>query len=85
MGLYNLGCLGTALYNVRIDGSLCQEINSAQLARLFLKDTDELCADNLTLFLRIRNSFQLGQESLGCVDIGQIGIQLTLEHIDYHF
>ena len=53
VGFYYLGCLGSALHDVRVNGSLGQELDSLQLSGLLLKHADEFSTDNLTLLFRI--------------------------------
>ena len=71
-----------ALENIRIDGALRQEFNSLQLARLFLEDTDKLCADNLALLLRFGYALQLRKEAIHSVHIDEVGIHLITEDLD---
>ena len=48
----------TALYYIRVDGSLCQKIHRTNLLGLFFKDTDKLFTDDFSLTLRLGLSFQ---------------------------
>ena len=49
----------TALDDIGVDGALCEEIDLADLLCLFLKDADELLADDLALALRLGDTGQL--------------------------
>ena len=49
----------TALYHIRIDGSLCQEIHCSDFLCFFLKYTDEFLTDDLPLLLRLCHACQL--------------------------
>ena len=80
MGFYHLCGFGSAFNNIRVNGSLSQEFNSFQFSGLFFKDTDKFTADNLAFFLRICNSLQFFQETIRCVHIDQIGMQLVLKY-----
>ena len=44
----------TALYNIRINGSLCKEVYCTDLLRFFFENTDEFFADDLTSLLLVR-------------------------------
>ena len=85
MGFYHFCSLGAAFDDVGINGSLSQEMNAVQLSGLFLKYTDKLSADNLSLLFRIRNAFQLAEETLRGIHINQVCMQLVLEYLDYAF
>ena len=58
MGLDDSGLTAQAtLYDVRVDGSLYQEIHSANFLCLFLEYTDKFLTDDLTLALRLLYAF----------------------------
>ncbi len=47
------------LDDVGVDGALGQKVDAADLLGLFLKDADELLADDLALLLRLGDARQL--------------------------
>ena len=85
MRLHHLGSLGTALYNIRINSALSQEVDAVQLTGLFLKDTDKLATDNLTLLLGVGYACQLIQETICSIHINKVSVQLILENFDNGF
>ena len=58
----------TTFYNVRINGSLCQEINGTDLLCFFFKNTDEFFTDNLTFCFRLCYSGKFVIISLLCIN-----------------
>ena len=68
----------TALYHVRINGSLYQEIHGTDLLRLFLEYTDELFTDDLTFCFRLCNTCQLVVVSLLCIHTDKVQVKLTV-------
>ena len=68
----------TTLYHVRINSSLCQEVNGTNLLCFFLKDTNELFADDLTFCFRLSNTCQLLVISLLCIDTDKVQVELTI-------
>ena len=46
-----------ALYNVRVDGSLYQEVYSTNFLCFFFEDADELFTDDFTFSLRLFYAF----------------------------
>ena len=68
----------TALYNVRINGSLCKEIYSTDLLGFFLEDTDKFLTDDLTLRFRLCNTGKLVVISLLCVHADKVQVKLTI-------
>ena len=70
---------GPRLHDVGIDGALCQEADALELAGLFLEHTDELGTDNLALLLRVGHAGKLVEETVGGVDIHQVGVHLVAE------
>ena len=56
--------LGAAFDDVRIDGSLSQQFDALELARLFLKHADEFRADDLALLLRIADAGEFIEEAI---------------------
>ena len=57
------GVTGARLDDVGVDGALDQVVHPADLLGLFLKDPDELLADDLALALRLGLTGQLQQEA----------------------
>ena len=53
----------TGLDDIGVNGALSQEVHSANLLGLFLKDADKLLTDDLTLVLGLFHTSQLGQEA----------------------
>ena len=74
---------GTRLYDVRIDGSLCEETDAFLFTGLFLEHTYKLGTDNLALLLRVGDTCQFVEEPIGGINIHQISIQLIAEDT-YH-
>ena len=68
----------TTFYHIRIDGSLCEEINRTNFLCLFFKNTDKFFTDNFTFCLRLGDSGQFLIISLLCVDTDKIQIKLTI-------
>src|SRR5699024_2843987 len=64
-----------ALHNVGVDGALSQEIHSANLFGLFLKDADELLTNNFTLALRSGLSGQFLIEALPCIYADKVDVK----------
>ena len=73
----------TALQNIRIDGPLCEEFNSVELAGLFLENADKLRTDDFPLGLRICDSRQFVQETVDRVDIYQVRFHLIAEDLNH--
>ena len=72
----------TALNDIRVNGTLCQEIHLADLLGLLFKHTDELFADDLALALRLGDTSQLCKVTFAGihtdkVDIKAVGIART--------
>ena len=57
----------SAFYNVRINCSLCQEVNGSDFLCFFLKDTDKFFTDNFSFLLRLCNSCKLVIITLLCI------------------
>ena len=58
VGLDNSGLTAqTTLYDVRIDGSLYQEVYSADFLSFFLKYADKFLTNNFTFALRLLYAF----------------------------
>ena len=83
VGFDYLGCLGPALNNVRVNGSLRQEVDSLQLPCLFFKHADKLSTNDFALLLRVSHAFQFAQETFHGIHIYQVGVHLVLEYFDY--
>ena len=83
VGLYNLGSLGSALYDIRVNGSLTQKFDSLQLSCFFLKNTDKLGADDLSLLFRIGYALQLCEITLCRIYIDQVCIHLIFKYLDH--
>ena len=73
----------TRLHDIGIDGALGEETDARELARLFLKHADELCADNLALLFGIGHTSQFVEEPVGGIDIHQIGVEFVAEHTNH--
>ena len=74
---------GTALQNIRINGSLRQELDSGQFSGFFFKYPNKFGSDNFPLLFRFGNAGQLVQEPVRRVDINQIGLHLIAEHFNH--
>src|SRR5881227_2305418 len=55
---------GNRFDDVRIESSLHEKLHVADLARLFVKDIDESCADDLSFSFRVEDTTQSAQEPL---------------------
>ena len=73
-----------ALKDVRINGALAEEMNILKLRSLLVEDLDELAADDLSLLLRIGDTCEKVKETVGSVDIDEVGAELLLEDVDDH-
>ena len=74
------GLVLAALDDVGIDGALHQKVHSPDLLRLDLEHLDEFRADDLALFLRFADAFELFQEALARVRADQIHAEAVFEH-----
>lgn len=68
------GLAEAALDDVRIDRSLHEEVDLADLLRFGLEDTDELLADDLALLLRLGHALELFVEPLLGIDADEVQI-----------
>ena len=66
-----------AFYNVRINGSLCQIVNSTDFLSFFFKYANEFFADNFTFSFRSSYACQLAIEAFACVNADEVDIELT--------
>ena len=64
----------TALYNIRINGSLYEEINSTYFLCFFFENADKFFADNLTFFFRFFDTCQFFIKTFLCIDADEIQI-----------
>ena len=71
-----------AFDNVGVDRALHEEIDLADLLRLFLKHADELFADDLTLAFGVFHAFESGEEPLARVDHDHMDAQLVA--VEFH-
>ena len=69
MGFDHLRRLGSALHDIGIDRSLCQEFDSLQFSGFFLENADKFRTDNLSFLLRIGNTGQLAKETIDSVHV----------------
>ena len=60
--------------HVGIDRTLCQIVDRADLLALFLKDADELLADDLALGLRVGDVLEARKEALLGVDTHEVDV-----------
>ena len=65
----------TALDDIGVNGTLCKEIDLADLLRLFLKDADELLADDLALALRLGDTGQLCKVAVTGVHADEVDVK----------
>jgi len=65
----------TALDDIGINGTLCKEIDLADLLCLFLKDADELLADDLALALRLGDTGQLCKVAVTGVHADEVDVK----------
>ena len=72
MRLDNGGLAKTGLDNVRVNGSLHQEVHGSDFLRFFLKDADEFLTDNLSLCFRLCYALQLVVVALLRVDADKV-------------
>ena len=80
VGFYYLIRLGTALYDIGIDGTLREEIYAVKLSRLFFEHSDKLCADDLSLLFGIGYACEFVEESVHAVRIYKGRAQFFSEH-----
>ena len=66
-----------ALYHVRVNGALRQEVHGSDLLRLFLEHTDEFLANDLALLLRLLYAGQFAVISLLRVDADKVQVEIT--------
>ena len=66
-----------AFYNVRINGALCQIVNSTDFLSFFFKYANEFFADNFTFAFWSSYACQLAVEALACVNADEVDIELT--------
>ena len=69
--------------HVGIDRTLSQIVDRADLLALFLKDADELLADDLALRLRIGDVLQARKEALLGVDTHEVDIPVFKRGLDF--
>ena len=74
-----------ALKNIRIDRTLCQELDPFLLCGFFRKYLDEFPAYDLPLCLRISHAFQKAKETVRRVYVYQVRIHLIPENTDHLF
>lgn len=72
-----------AFQNIRVNGSLGQELNALQFPGFLLKHTNKLRANDLPLGLRVCYTGQLVQETVHCIHINQIGVHLIPEYFHH--
>ena len=70
-----------AFQNIRINRTLRQKFDSVLFARLFLKDTDKLCAYDLTLRFRIGYACQLAEKTIHGINVNEIRVHLTAKYL----
>ena len=80
-----MGFHTVTLQNVRINSSLCKELNSLKLSSFFCKHIDKLFADDFALLLRIAHTCQFIQKTVDGIHIDQVGTQLVPEYTDNLF
>ena len=68
----------TALDHVRVDCSLCKEIDSTYFLGFLLENTDKFLADYFTFFLRFGDAGELAVVALLGVDPDKIQVKLTV-------
>ena len=81
MGFYAFCCFGTAFNNVRVNGSLSQEMNSFQFSCFFFKNADKFTANNFSLFFRVCYVFQFSKETFCSVYIDKVGMKFIAEYL----
>ena len=65
----------TALNDIRVNGTLCQEIHLADLLGLLFKHTDELFADDLALALRLGDTSQFCKVAFAGIHTDKVDIK----------
>ena len=53
---------GFALEYIRPYGTLCQELNPIEFACFICENFNEFSTDNMALFFRIRDAFEIGKD-----------------------
>ena len=70
------------LKNIRVDSTLCKEGDSFELSGLFFEYTNEFFADDLTFLLRLSYTSEFVKETVCCVDLNEVCIELVAEYFD---
>ena len=70
------GLPGAGLNHVGVDGALCQEVHSADLLGLLLKDADELLPNDFPFALRLVHPSQFEEEAGLCVHAEEADVPL---------
>ena len=68
----------STFHYVRIDGSLCKEINSPDFLCFFFEYTDKFLSDDLTFLLRLCNACKFAVVTLLGVDPDKIQVELAV-------
>jgi hypothetical protein len=71
--------------NVGVDGTLCEEGNAVELTSFVREYVDEFLTDDLALAFRIGNACEKVEETVGCVDIDQVSVELVAEKFNNCF
>ena len=81
----NFSSFGTAFCDVRINGTLTEEVNAFNFASFFFEYADEFFADDFTFLFGVSNAFQFGEEAFSCINVNEVCIQLVFEYFYYAF
>ena len=74
-----------ALQNIRIDCALSKEFYVGQFCSFFVKHFDKFAADNFSFLFGLSYAFEKVKESVSCINIYEVSIQLILENFNYFF
>ena len=72
-----------AFEDVRVDGTLREELDALKIARFFFKHADELGADDLALLFRVADACELIKEAVHRIHIDEVRVHLSAEHGDH--
>jgi len=70
------------LQNVGVNGALSEEADAVELGSLFVKDLYKLSADDLALLLRLADTGQQVEETVGSINIDKVCVKLLTENFD---
>ena len=72
------------LEDIGVYRTLSQVADALQLGSLLSKDLNKLFADDVSLLLGIRNSLEKSEETVNCIYIDKISLELIAKYLAYH-